>query len=129
LKALIVEDDVHVHLKGKDGNTNMTTLHALCQSYKGANISDIVELLVEKGVDLNARTTTGDTALGFLCENYPYEGELFKTAQLFMDKGFDMNAKKVPKWINSETSILDCLNKNPNIENKEKIAELLLENQ
>ena len=85
-----------------------------------------MELLIEKGVDLNAKTITGETALGLLCEKYPHEEELFKTVQLLMGKGFDMNGEKVPQWINNETSILDCLNKNPNIENKERIAELLL---
>jgi len=114
--------------KIRDHN-KMSTLHALCQSYKGANISEIVELLIKKGVDVNAKTTYGRTALGFLCENYPDEEELFKTVQLFMDRGFHMNAKnKVPNWINNETSILDCLNKNSKIVSKARITKLLLEN-
>lgn len=40
-----------------------------------------------------------------------------------------MKAKKVPKWINNETGILDCLNKNSRIEDKERIAKLLLDTQ
>jgi len=106
----------------------MTVLHALCQNYKGTKVSEIVELLIEKGVDLNARTASGGTALGYLCENYPHEEELFKTVQLFKDKGFDMNGKKIPKWFNSETSILDCLKENSKIESKDRIAKLLLGN-
>lgn len=110
------------------GQGKSTVLHALCQNYQGKNIPDVVRLLIEKRVDLNARKTSGETALGLLSQYYPHKKELLRTAELFIQKGFSINQNKtdkVPKWFNSETSLLDCLKKNDKIQNKERIVALL----
>jgi len=88
-----------------------------------------VKLLIEKGVDLNARANSGGTALSFLCKRYPHEEELLKAVRLFMDEGFDMTAKyRAPNRSFFKNTPLDCLNDNYKIENKDRIAKLLLGN-
>ena len=67
LMVRLLDDD----RSGNDPNEmpgDLNSLHTLCQNYRGDHFKDIVDLLIEHKIDLNAKTKTGGwNALHILC--------------------------------------------------------------
>ena len=52
----------------------------------------MVELLIEKYVHINEKSSDGWAALHYLCKNYPHENPI-ELVNLLIENGIDINAK------------------------------------
>lgn len=68
---------------------------------------DVIQLLVQKGLNLTAKTSDGFTALHCLCEHYTHEN-LIDLVQLLVEKGVDVQAKT-----SKGATAIELLNLNP----------------
>jgi len=75
-------------------------LHYVCMKYDGVNLIEIIELLVDRGIDVNKTEHRLDrNALQLLIENNRNdERDLFKIVQLFLNKGIDLVHKDANGW-------------------------------
>lgn len=67
-------------------------LLVLCEKYKGYDLVNIMETLVEKGADINSKTDRGENALHIVCQNYQ-NPRLTDVIEYLIEKGIDVNAK------------------------------------
>ena len=65
--------------------------HLLCTNYMGTNLIDALRLLIENGMDVNAKTNNGSSTLHCLC-SFPVITNLFGIVRLLLDSGIDVNA-------------------------------------
>lgn len=79
--------DINVKVKG------WTALHFVCHNYKSGKLPKVIQLLSDLGVDMNARTYTGYTALHFVSD-WPIESnKLPQVLQSMIRGGVDVNDK------------------------------------
>ncbi len=87
----------------------LTPLHLLFGSAEAkyvaspADFIDIVQLLLEKGADINTKTNFGETPLHYLCTYYPGD-KLPVVAKLLIQNGADVNAED-RLWSRGETPL------------------------
>lgn len=116
---LFLDAKVDVNLRD---DLNVTAFVNLCYSYDKENLIDIVRLFVTAGVDLDTVDVyDGCTALHYLCERYPHEKVLLEIIELFKSVEFGRES--------DDNVILDLVNRlerNGNIENKDSIIDVLL---
>jgi ankyrin repeat protein len=67
-------------------------LHLFCQKYQDDNLIEIIQLLIQHGIDVNCKTNAGSNALTLLCEFYQKEN-LIEIIQLLIHHGIDINCK------------------------------------
>ena len=66
IKRIISQENFDVNQKDKLGRN---ALHFLCENYSKENLTDVIQLLIEKGIDINSYDKTGDNALGYVFRN------------------------------------------------------------
>lgn len=83
----LVKDGANIHLKDK---TNGSTLLHLA-SQKG--YIDIIEFLIEMGVDIDAQTKQGETPLHWVIKWPKGTSNLFNVSKVLIDRGADISIK------------------------------------
>jgi len=69
-------------------NKRKTIIHLLCEKYKNPDLVNIIRLLIESGIDINAKDSNGDTAIqNLVIQKYPHTDVMNQIIQLFIDKG------------------------------------------
>lgn len=89
---------VDVNAVNDDGET---TLHLLCQNYKGDQLLDLVKLLIDNGADINKANTHDKYRMGWtplnylLCfsSNYNNINNTVNVAPLFLQLGVSLTAR------------------------------------
>lgn len=101
---------VSVNIKNSNG---WTPLHWLC-CFKESNLMiEFVQLLIEKGADVNAKTNkTKKTPLHLLCQYYDNDNGV-EIGKLLVEKGADVNTKTQDGW--TSLHFLCRYHKNPNL--------------
>jgi len=80
-------DSGRVELNAIDFNKK-TILHHLCEKYQNSSLVNIVQLLIEKGIDINAKDSYKETAVQHLVQSrYPHADEMNQIIQLFIKRG------------------------------------------
>ena len=85
---------------------------------------EIIRLLIENGVDVNAKDDDGDTALHKLCDNYQNEN-LIEIIVLLIQNKVDVNAKSEKYREHGGYTARKIISKRYNKENKDEILALL----
>ena len=67
IEAFVKRDDLIIDECSPNG---FNALMFICRFYRSENLIDCVQLLVNRGINLEAREKDGRTALDFLCLNY-----------------------------------------------------------
>ena len=84
-----VDNNLQINAKDNRGNNALTIL---CQNYDKANLIDIIQLLLEGGIDVNSATIDCQSnALMFCCIQYKHPN-LKDIVQLFIEKNVNLNA-------------------------------------
>ena len=66
INKMVNQENFDVNQKDKLGRN---ALHFLCENYSKENLTDVIQLLIEKGIDINSYDKTGDNALGYVFRN------------------------------------------------------------
>jgi ankyrin repeat protein len=85
---LFVRHKVDVSSTDRDGNN---AVNGLCLNYFQDNLTDVIQVLLEAGTDINCRNNSGINALLYLCKKQ--KGQLIEKIQFLMDKGIDVHCK------------------------------------
>lgn len=67
----------------------ITPMHSACR-YNRPEHNELIKILLQKGADINAKTTLGSTPFHYLCDNLHYDNITNET--LLIEKGADINA-------------------------------------
>jgi len=119
---LFVENGADVKVK-LASHWNATLLHILCKYYPHSNLSNLVHLLVDNGVDINQTSAVKWTALNTLFINYPHDN-LVDLIRLFIDKGADLSVTTT-NGLNALYLVAGFQREHPKIL---EVARLLIEN-
>jgi ankyrin repeat protein len=65
-----------------------------CQDYA----TEIFELLIQSGIDVNSKTDEGWNALLLLCRNYQKDDLITEIVELLIGLGIDVNCKTLDGW-------------------------------
>jgi len=94
VQLLIVEKGVFIDVKSVN-IFQWNAFHLLCQyQYAHKSLLQIVQLLLQEGVDVNAKTQEGYNALHILCGKYDHQEDLLlDLVSLLKESGIDLKAK------------------------------------
>ncbi len=86
-----INNGIDLKHRNSDG---FTALHYLCQCYAHENLLEVAKLLIENGVDVNAKDYSAFrlNAFHYLCHYYPHDN-LIKVVQLFINNGLHLAGK------------------------------------
>ena len=77
-------------LLNKRNKYGFSLLHEALSGHKW----DIVEFLINEGIDINLKDSGGNTALHYLCDDNSTDyNEVFKLIKILLDKGADANER------------------------------------
>lgn len=101
VEALMEDDEmtqeVDVNKKNLKGYNALHYLFMNCKHYSSELLMEIISLVSEKGVDLNAKDSTGATAIHYLCKNY-MEKDLIDLLNKFVQIGVDLGIVGPDGW-------------------------------
>lgn len=83
-------NDPEVDINNVVAQDGRTPLHHFCHSYQ--DFIEIVRLLIEKGADINAKASNGETPLHSLFQNGYEKTNVINIARLLIGKGADLKA-------------------------------------
>ena len=63
-------------------------------SYRGSDLKDVARLLLQKEIDVNAKTNNGYNTLHLLCTSYK-GNDMLDIVQLLIENGVDFNGRNV----------------------------------
>ena len=66
IKRIVSRKGFSVKCQDKSGKN---ALHILCEKYSEENLTDVIQLFIEKGIDINSYDNAGDNALGYVFRN------------------------------------------------------------
>ena len=85
---LLIERGSNVHL-----SSGGSALYSLFSKYCKDSLLDVVQVLLDAGVDVNAKCQGGSSALLALCSNYDDHPDLLAVIRLLIAKGAVVNAR------------------------------------
>lgn len=72
--------------------SSRTLIHLLCRYINDPKLFEVMKLMIDNGVGIDAVDDEGKTALHILCESYRHDN-LSDIVELLVTKGMDLNAK------------------------------------
>jgi len=117
--CFLIDNGINVQAKVKNGKDS--ALHILC-SNEHCSV-DLLQVLIEKGVDLNATNIEGDNALHLLCRHYPGKENLIDLVRLLVDAGIDVQSRT----LGGSSAVHILLENEDEIENVFDVVQLLID--
>lgn len=89
---VIAEGWSNVPINGIYGSSNRTMLHMAVQADVDGNFFEVIQFLIQNGIDVNAKDSRGNTVLHYLSSgNNGCTDSQFKIAKLILDNGGNLN--------------------------------------
>ena len=92
IESLLRWDNLNINFQDREG---WNALLLVCHNSRGKQLVEVVQLLLRKGIDINATNFHGWNALHCLCRNFRGDvpSKLLSLVTLLLDEGIDLNAK------------------------------------
>ena len=111
------------HLEGFLQSPNGSSpLILLCRYYKGEDLIDLIRFLIEKGADINSKSSLGFNALHTLCSFYKVGGKMIELIQFLLENGLDATS-----LINDGRNVLHLLCENYDHDNLVDLIRLFID--
>ena len=76
----------------REGDDGCNALPLLCRNYRGRDLKDIVQLFINKGIDVDSTDVRSKrNALHYLCRRKAAEDDSIDIVRLLIEKGIDVN--------------------------------------
>ena len=116
----LIDYGADVNATEEDGRSTWNALHSLCRYHTLPTLADLIKYLLEKRVDINAKSPFGFNALHLAC-CYQTGTNLLGVVRLLLERGIDVNART-----NHGFTALHFLCKNYSNNDLKQIIELML---